>query len=314
VKQRAAGAAQELGTHLAAALERIEANVRGAREGRDPEFLHQVRVGLRRLRASLGAFRVLPGGRERRRIGRSARRLARALGTVRDWDVLIARLAAAPGAEAVVMRARRARAEAQRELRRVLSSKAWRKFLARAGAHKPARERPETPLVELGRNAMQRAWRKARKRARRTEWRSADQRHALRIRLKRLRYTCEIFAARFPPDAASAYIGRLKRLQDILGELNDIRTSRRLLRREGLLGRGLRRSLAAREEALVSRLGPAWRAFEAQAPFWQPRGRTPRPTATRAGRAERRARPHVGGRRPRIPGVRRGQGARARRK
>jgi len=39
------------------ALEHAAANVPGTLEGRDPEYLHQLRVGMRRLRAALNVFR-----------------------------------------------------------------------------------------------------------------------------------------------------------------------------------------------------------------------------------------------------------------
>src|SRR3954469_21288599 len=40
-----------------AALTQIESNARGVLLSDDPEFLHQLRVGMRRLRAALRAFR-----------------------------------------------------------------------------------------------------------------------------------------------------------------------------------------------------------------------------------------------------------------
>jgi CHAD domain-containing protein len=87
-----------------------------------------------------------------------------------------------------------------------------------------------------------------------------------------LRYTCEIFAASFPARPAAAYLGRLERLQDILGELNDIRVGHGLLAPSGAGGHGMRRQLAARQAILLRRLQPAWRAFVATPPFWRPRG------------------------------------------
>ena len=71
-------------------------------------------------------------------------------------------------------------------------------------------------------------------------------RHALRIRVKRLRYSCEFFAAGVPGEARDAlHRARSKALQDILGELNDIAVGRRLLGFDG------------DEAALLRRLGPA---------------------------------------------------------
>ena len=47
--------------------------------------------------------------------------------------------------------------------------------------------------------------------------------------MKRLRYACDFFAASFAGAAAQPYIKRLRALQDILGDLNDIAVARRLL-------------------------------------------------------------------------------------
>jgi triphosphatase len=257
---------------LATALGRIEANVRGARDGSDPEFVHQTRVGLRRLRAALQAFRALPGRKRRRQLGRDARELTRRLGAARDWDVLIARLESAGRSRELATRARRDRAAVQRELRRLLTSAPWREFLASARGIRLPRGGARPSLREFGSSAMERDRRKVMKRARRMDWTSASQRHALRVRLRRLRYTCEIFAAAFPARAAAAYVSKLERLQDILGELNDLRVGHGLLEPAGSHRAGMRGRLAVREAVLLRRLRPAWRAFEASAPFWRPRG------------------------------------------
>ena len=87
----------------------------------------------------------------------------------------------------------------------------------------------------------------------------ASARHALRIRVKRLRYSCEFFAPAFPARRVTPYITALKTLQDILGELNDIAVGRRLL------------GVAGDEAALLRRLAPAWRALERRPVFWRAR-------------------------------------------
>ncbi|HEX6240560.1 MAG TPA: CHAD domain-containing protein, partial [Polyangiales bacterium] len=141
-------------TAVEASLDRIEANLRGARAGRDPEFLHQLRVGLRRLRSALQAYRGLPGRASRKPLERSARALARSLGAVRDWDVLLIRLGAMPGAAPLARRIRRERQAAQRELLKALSPASWRRFLALARTARAA-QAADTPA--LARKAMERA-------------------------------------------------------------------------------------------------------------------------------------------------------------
>jgi CHAD domain-containing protein len=59
------------------------------REGTDPEGVHKMRVATRRLRTTLGILEAAPtfDPQELRRLRRGLRRLARALGEVRDFDV-----------------------------------------------------------------------------------------------------------------------------------------------------------------------------------------------------------------------------------
>ncbi|MBK8232734.1 MAG: CHAD domain-containing protein [Candidatus Eisenbacteria bacterium] len=113
----------------------------GTRSGRDIEELHQMRVATRRIRAALSLFaEVLPAGvlRERERF----RLLGRALGAVRDLDVLGEAIAAARDAEfrdevgreqldqlATLILLRRERAHTR--LRRVLDAPAFSRLVER---------------------------------------------------------------------------------------------------------------------------------------------------------------------------------------
>jgi CHAD domain-containing protein len=145
----------------------------------------------------------------------------------------------------------------------------------------------DVPLAEFGRESLERLHRKALKQARDIDWRDAARRHVVRIRVKRLRYGCEFFAPCFPHASVRPYLKRLQALQDILGELNDVTVARRLI--SGLAPRGAappiargaaraRRLLAAREQALIAALAPAWAALEKRRRFWRGRARE----ATRA--------------------------------
>lgn len=74
---------------LAARFETMMRQAAGTREGSDPEALHDMRVASRRLRAALDAFAPLYGGGAFRRAMRETKTLTRALGAVRDDDVLL---------------------------------------------------------------------------------------------------------------------------------------------------------------------------------------------------------------------------------
>ncbi len=241
-----------------AALEQIEANARGVTVSSDPEFLHQLRVGMRRLRAALRAFRAALPAKATKALRRSLRRISSTLGRARDWDVLLARLEAGAGSQEILARARARRREARQAARRTIRSRTFAQALEEARAIVPAES--TKPLAQFGAAALARAQRKLMKQARGLDWRDAGERHALRIRAKRLRYGCEFFAPAFPARRAALYLAELKELQEILGELNDIAVGRRLI------------GFEADESALLRRLGAAWGRFARRPVFWRAAG------------------------------------------
>lgn len=236
------------------ALDQIVANVPGALAGEDPEYLHQLRVGMRRLRAALYVFSGTTRDTDERALRKVLRRLTRAGGPARDWDVYTLR--AAPKLRPAAQRRRRA---AHAELRRVLRKpQPWLLPRGLAAAWQP--------LPSLARAALQRADRKALRQGERVDWSKGGKRHALRIRLRRLRYACEFLRSAFPREDAEPLIRSLKHLQDLLGELNDLVVARRL---HGELG-AKPRSATARMTNLLAQLPAAWRAFTVAPRFWKP--------------------------------------------
>src|SRR5215470_17749939 len=71
------------------AAAQIAANRTAVLETEDPDAAHQLRIGLRRLRSALLAFRPLSDTTAARELERHARALARSVGELRDADVLI---------------------------------------------------------------------------------------------------------------------------------------------------------------------------------------------------------------------------------
>lgn len=271
--------------NVRAAVEQISANAAGAAAGRDPEYLHQLRVGVRRLRSALRAFRELLRRKRADSIEAPWRGMMRALGPARDWDVFHHSLEPGELRDA----ARRHRLEAQRSAGALVRSPAFaaaaRRTFAWAQGHPWRRSAdPAEPLADLARRALEHLHGSLRKGVRGIEWRDARRRHRVRIRVKRMRYGCDFFASAFPQRRARDFLESLRTLQDILGEMNDIEVQRgllrvlvpagspiRLLESEG----AVRERLAARERALIAALGPAWEDFESRRLFW----RTPRDAA-----------------------------------
>jgi CHAD domain-containing protein len=271
-----AGAAFVAG--VGAAVAHVRANARGAALGRDPEHLHQVRIGIRRLRSTLRAFRGLIRRRRALRFERALRAAQRALGTARDWDEFVASRFAPDLRRA----ARRPRALAQQSVRRILTGVRFnpltREVLdwSRSNPWRAA-SNPGQALAGFGARALQRLYGALCRRAAGIDWADAERRHRVRIRLKRLRYGCECFAAVFARDETEPLLHCMRRLQHLLGELNDIQVQRRLLRElagdAGLAqaAERARRLLDAREGPLIRDAEKAWSKFEAVPPYWRHR-------------------------------------------
>jgi len=264
-----------------ACLEQVEANASGVAEDLDPEYLHQLRVGMRRLRSALRTFEALGDAKDFRAPAAGVRRLMPTLGKARDWDVFCAgleRRAQSDEAALLLRRARARRADARGEARALVGSARFQHFLL--GVLRWMDEAPwrrgrkaARPVAEYARRALGRLERRVLRLGEGLDWADAARRHRLRIRAKRLRYACEPFAALYPGGAMERYLDGLESLQDILGELNDIAVGRRLLRALRL-GRGdagvavTRRVFAAREKRLVECLAAAWRSWrETQHPW-----------------------------------------------
>lgn len=262
--------------NVRAALEQIDANAAGAAEERDPEYLHQVRVGLRRLRSTLRAFRLLLRKREAAAFDRMLRDVLRALGGARDWDIF----RRSDCDEDLVRAAQRKGAEARRRARATLRSAriktaprrvlAWAKAAPwRSGAD------PHEDVAAFARRALRRLQDRLCEDADGADWRDAAQRHRVRVKVKRLRYGCECFAAAYQKRKVRPYLKRLRKLQQILGEMNDISVQRTLLQelaRDARLRRpvaALRRMLVSRERELTGEAVRAWSGFESTKPFWR---------------------------------------------
>jgi triphosphatase len=217
---------------VAAALEQLQGNEEGLLATDDPEFVHQARVAMRRMRSALRMF-AKPIGRKRadawrRRLGR----VTRSLGVARDWDVFMTQtLPALPAPADVVDRARRNQKRARDAARRSIRSRGYA-----AAILELSRWLAAEPAAHGGKKLDRFAARLLAKRhARLVEdlkglpRASMQQRHRTRIDAKRLRYVVEGLAPALDRREAKRYARLLSQLQDALGRANDAVTGRRLL-------------------------------------------------------------------------------------
>jgi CHAD domain-containing protein len=241
-----------------------------------------LRVGIRRMRSTLRAFRELLQRDPARRFDGELRSVLRSLGAARDWDVLaaehpeIARLSGARAGRARARRAVRAMLASDRVVVLARAVLAWART-------RPWRERadPAEAMASFGERALERLRRRLLELAEDVDWQDGERRHRIRIRVKRLRYGCDCFAAAWQGKAPERFHRRLHQLQNVLGELNDIQVQGRLLGELARSGGGsaaiasARGALRARERKLAARLPRAWKAFEKLRPYWR-RGRAVR--------------------------------------
>jgi triphosphatase len=216
-----------------------------------PEGIHQMRVAVRRLRAILAAFgRMLPAD-QRRAVSQELRWLGDALGPARNLDVfetaLIAPALSAFGERAEVRRgiaALAAAAERRRKAAYVKAIKAVRStrytrlmlrqlrwFDSCAWSEGAATQDLRQPIGTLAARILDRRRLVALRRGMGFAGQSARERHSLRIALKKLRYATEMLAGLYDGDAVRRFTHRLKRLQDDLGDANDVGVGRAIVAR-----------------------------------------------------------------------------------
>lgn len=188
----------------------------------------QMRVATRRLRAT---WRVFADGFKRsteRQFANESRRVGRALGAVRDVEVLLEGLPDDAALEPFVTHLGTRRAEAFAGLSRLLAGKRYQRFVEEmldftATPAAGAARRAATATVQ---STAPVALAEALERVRVAGSLAIDDDdavawHALRIEARRFRYSVEAFADVLDKRAARELIERVTRVQDHLGAMND---------------------------------------------------------------------------------------------
>ena len=245
-----AAPAQALATMLTAALRPVLANASVLADAditdavaADAEYLHQLRVGLRRVRSVLAVFGpLLPPAVVA--LAPALAALFDALGDQRDRDALAEALwpaLTAAGAPLVELPPAAPAANAPSLTDRLAARDTQRLWLALLGAGWPPEPSAEAAPVRaapalraaLG-TALGALHRQVRRDAARLATLDEPRRHRLRRRIKRLRYATELSSTLWPAKATTAYLRRLQRAQTALGDDQD-----------ALMATTLYRSLAA---------------------------------------------------------------------
>jgi triphosphatase len=228
-------------------LAQIQGNELGVIKSDDAEAVHQMRVGIRRLRSALDLvvpLVVFPVSLEA-----ELKWIAGKLGAARDWEVLATSTLSGTfdnahrdfDAQAMVRiareTARQHRTEAAAavdstryaclviELMRWFEQSQWRE-----GLDDERRDALRMPVSEFAAEALHERHRKLMKRGRHLPDLDPDTRHRARIAAKKLRYAMEFFATLYEKKTLQNYATTLTQLQDDLGWRNDLAVADGLLR------------------------------------------------------------------------------------
>lgn len=231
--------------HIAlACLEHLQQNHDGALASDDPEYIHQMRVALRRLFAALRLFAPQLPEALPLTLKNAFRPLAEQLGQVRDLDVLQTEIVA-PVIKALPDEPRLAQLSSAITLQRYRARNAVNALLQAPGygqtllaalhalfCQLPAEGNPPTAsLPAFAATQLRRLHKTLGRRARAAHPGDPASLHALRIAVKRLRYALEFLAPLTRGSSSRRSVRRLADVQDTLGQLNDLAQAGTLLMR-----------------------------------------------------------------------------------
>lgn len=268
----------------------LQANLRGAMASDDAEYLHQMRVALRRLRVVLRIAGKFRADAALDALGGEIAALCVALGRIREWDVFIAgtvqlicmRMAGHAGLQALLATSERQRAACYAELRGEKPARELQRLMLRFalwmnGAYWQPQEPAAPPVQDFASRRLRKLARQFAQAGQQLDSLDNVRLHALRILAKKLRYSAEFFATLYDKQKTSAFLAALSEVQEVLGQINDVAVAHRLLDElaalpelaahheavtlaKGWIAHGLSRQLAALRKAV--------RRFSRQAEFW----------------------------------------------
>jgi len=257
-------------------LQVIRVNAANIEKDLDTEFIHDFRVAVRRTRSALGQIRYVFPSKTADRFKKDFAFVGKLSNELRDLDVYLLKADGYKAKIAPVLRKdiqalfdylRQKRSMAFQKVVRGLKSeryakiiKDWETFLNMPLPDSPvAAANAEFPITILARKKIYKKYRRVVQTGRQILENSDDKMlHVLRIHCKKLRYVMEFFTSLFPPEKMDNLIEQLKRLQDNLGDFNDLRVQEAYLltiARELPVNRGQSEKIFLAIGSLVGALG-----------------------------------------------------------
>lgn len=270
------------------ALAQIAGNAATLRVKPGPEAVHQLRVGVRRLRSALTTFKPLLAQEALEPLRTELKWLGHACGAARGLDVFAAETLhpaelgehpprGLPALRKAIDAARRA---AWAEAREAASSARFRALMIDATAWVETGDWLQTPdagapVKPFANHALKRHLKKLERRGRAARGGDDVARHHLRIEAKKLRYAAEGLASLYGAKRVERYSAKLKQLLEVLGGLNDQASAEPLMAKlklspDAAFAAGELVGLkTATKPRLIARAGKALGGLAAADPFWR---------------------------------------------
>ncbi len=249
-------------------LQHVQSNVRGAMVSDNSEYLHQLRVALRRLRVLLRMLENVCADEQLAIFRKEVAALCITLGRIREWDVFIAqtvqplceRMPQDTGLQALLVASKQQSVVCRGVLRNDMQARELQRLLLRFSfwMHGPYWQNVEMSGLSTGDFAATYLTELARQFAQAGEHLDtfdAAKLHAMRIRAKKLRCCAEFFASLYGKHKSQQSLTALSAVQEVLGQINDDAVANRLL--DGL---AVVPALTGHRDAIA--LGRGWVARE----------------------------------------------------
>ncbi|MDO8465526.1 MAG: CHAD domain-containing protein [Gallionella sp.] len=223
-------------------LQHLQGNLRGAMGSDDTEYLHQMRVALRRLRVVLRMTEKLCADDRLAALNNDVAALCVALGRNREWDVFIAqtaqpmcaRMAGHAGLQALLAASERQRDSCYAALRGAVQARELQRLMLRFavwmnGPYWQQQEKAMPSARDFATRRLQKLFSKFAPSSQHLDTQDAARLHSLRILSKKLRYSAEFFAALYDRQKTRSFLAALSEVQEVLGQINDVAVAHRLL-------------------------------------------------------------------------------------
>ena len=218
-------------------IAQLQANERGIQTPQNDEYIHQARVALRRLRTALRLFsQALPTGFSDR-WSNAWRDIAQELGDARNWDVFCTEqiplldqdLGDHPDLLTLRSFANARRLATHDTAKAYVTSKQYSLNIISFCEALFSLKDQQDSIHSYATKSLKRRHKRFVTGARMAHTLNAEQRHEVRIDLKKLRYTLDFFESLYPKKRVQSFSRSLASTQELLGHMNDLATAELLM-------------------------------------------------------------------------------------